>query len=119
MATDQELLATTQRASAHPYKLAVDVIAITVAMVPLWSRHWLIAAAVAIVPGLIATLVVAWLDPDRVVRPLATWVQLVRLAAVVGAGWAAWTHQLAVLIIALAIGAIVVLPWPGSRQRDL
>src|SRR5690349_18186332 len=102
MAADPPLFAAATRAAAHPVKLAVDVLALATAMVPLWSHRWLLAALVAIVPGLIATLVLAVAGTSGARRALATWVQLVRIAALAIAVWAAWTHQLGALIGAVA-----------------
>jgi hypothetical protein len=122
MATDQALVVRARRAAAHPAKLIVDVVAVAAAMVPLWSHQWLVAALVAIVPGLIATAGVtaalARADRPGPVTDVAGWVQAIRLVALCLAVWAAWTHHLAVLIVAILIGAVVLLPRAGRRQLD-
>jgi hypothetical protein len=122
MATDQALVVQARRAAAHPAKLIVDVVAVAAAMVPLWSHQWLLAALVAIVPGLIATAGVtaalARADRPRPVIDVPGWVQAVRLVALGLAVWAAWTHHLTVVIAAILIGAVVLLPRAGRRQLD-
>ena len=87
-------------------------------MVALWSHQWLIAVLVAVVPGLVATVVIARVDPRRAVRPLSLWVQLVRIVALAVAVWAAWTHRMPALVLGVVAGGAVLLPWPGVRQAN-
>jgi hypothetical protein len=110
--------ATIARLHAHPYKLAVDVGAICLAMIPLWSHRWLLAALIAIAPGLLATLVLARIDIGRNVKKLSLVTQLVRVAALGVAIWAAWTHRPVILGLALLAGAAVLLPWRAWWSRS-
>jgi hypothetical protein len=105
------------RIGSHPAKLAVDVVALSAAMVPLWSHHWVTALLVLAIPDLLAVVAVAAFDPHRTTERLSTVAQVGRVLALVLAVVAAWNRAAVLLAVALIASVLLVLPWRTGWLR--